>query len=595
MCGIAGIIRFDNAPVTDSVLNSMTLALKHRGPDGHGVLSKNSVGIGHRRLSIIDLSGGSQPMTHDARGIWITYNGEIYNFKALRCELEKKAHRFITNSDTEVILRSYEEWGKECVNHFRGMFAFGIVDWQQQELFIARDHFGIKPLYYHLSKDVFVFSSEIQALFEVPEISAEIDLQAIDEYLCLQYVPSPRTGFVSVKKLSPAHHMSISFSGKNSSPVQYWTPDFKPDHSLVEADWIVRVDDTIRDSVKAHLVSDVPFGVFLSGGVDSSLVLAYMSDLLDEPIHAFTIGFEDPDFDETGFAALAARKCNAAHHVKYLNNMALSLLPKIVKHHGDLFGDSSAIPMYYLSRFAREDYKMVLSGDGADEMFAGYWSHMDWMAYYDNNRNSPPDPAYWLQLVSQMTHQKRRDLWREEYRKQLPPILEVFEKELSFASKFTLCNQAQYLDLKSYLPNVILTKVDIASMMHGLEVRTPFIDVELFELISTIPENINVHRDPGGSWHGKSLLKKVAERYFPAEFLNRPKQGFAPPLADWLLDTKGHDVQLLERLCGHGSKIMEYFDPVAIQRLISTRSAKPLWLLLVLEEWLTQTQDRSPA
>lgn len=594
MCGIVGLLNIDKRAVSRDLLDNMTMSLAHRGPDGSGIEIQGNVGFGHRRLSIIDPAGGRQPMSNEDGKVWVTFNGEIYNFRELTNELKGKGHRFISHSDTETIVHAYEEWGDRCVERFRGMFAFAVADHRTGKLFLARDHFGIKPLFYLKQEGVFAFASEVQALRMVPNIQWSIDLSAVDQYLWLQYIPAPRTAFEQIKKLPPAHRMTVSFDGHSTGPEKYWDLRFEPDYSRSENEWIEALDETIADSVKAHLISDVPFGAFLSGGVDSSLILAYMTRILNRPVKAFSIGFEEPEFNETPFARYAAETWGAEHHVEIVKPDALSILPDLVRCYGDLFGDSSAIPTYYISQLARINLPMVLSGDGADELFAGYWSHGYWLNSFQQDRHLQPSLAHWLKFINYISPEQRRLLWREEYKRFSPAAMETFEEAFAATSSFSLCHKAQFMDIKTYLPYDILTKVDTASMMHGLEVRPPFVDVKVAELAATIPEHRSIAKNLNGQWEKKLLLKKVGEKYYPPSFLNRPKMGFAVPLKKWFAPSGDLHGVLRQRLIGNDSKLKEFFNTTTIQQFVSANATGPLWLLLFLDEWLRQNNCPPP-
>ncbi|RNC66000.1 MAG: asparagine synthase (glutamine-hydrolyzing) [Desulfuromonadales bacterium] len=591
MCGIAGILNTHNAAVSEPLLDEMTRSLAHRGPDGSGIEISGPVGFGHRRLSIIDPAGGRQPMFNEDGRVWVTFNGEIYNYRELRAELQGKGHRFVSNSDTETIVHAYEEWGERCVERFRGMFAFAVADHREGKIFLARDHFGIKPLYYLQEGGVFAFASEVQALRKLPGIPWSLDLTAMDQYLWLQYIPAPRTAFEQVRKLPPAHRMTIHFDGRTTGPEQYWELQFRPDYNRSEQEWIEALDEAMADSVRAHLVSDVPFGAFLSGGVDSSLILGYMTRILNRPVKAFSIGFEEPEFNETPYARFAAERWGADHHIEIVKPDALAILPDLVRCYGDLFGDSSAIPTYYVSQVARRNVPMVLSGDGADELFAGYWSHGDWLNSFQQDRSIRPSLAHWLSFINYADTGRRLSLWRDEYRDVCPAPQETFERAYATARPFSPCHKAQFLDVKTYMTYDILTKVDIASMMHGLEVRPPFVDVKVAELAASVPEQFGIGKNLRGEWERKLLLKKVGEKYFPPEFLHRPKMGFAIPLTKWFAPSGHlHDI-LRQRLTGSGSTLLEFFNPAAMQELISANATGPLWLLLFCEEWLRQNRQ----
>ncbi len=615
MCGINGILQFDG-PARPEIVQRMTDCLAHRGPDGGGLHVQDRLGLGHRRLAIIDPAGGVQPLSNPQQDLWITYNGELYNYLDLRQQLSAKGYTFRTHSDTETVLYAYQEWGPQCVERFRGMFAFAIGDFKAGRLFLARDPLGIKPLYYIHQANRFAFASEIQALRALPDFPVELNLPAIDQYLWLQYIPAPQTVFEQVFKLPPAHRMMVDFAGRTNGPEAYWQLEFRPNLARSQAEWIEALDEALRASVRAHLVSDVPFGAFLSGGVDSSAVVAYMAQILNRPVQTFTIGFEQAAYDESAYAQQAAQRWGTEHHLEIVRPDALEILPDLARHYGEPFGDSSAIPTYYVSRMARQYAPMVLSGDGGDEAFAGYQSYLGWMEWlaHDDLRRKPlwkraayplarkllpqryPDPqnrrpslANWLRFIEYLGRGQRSALWRPEYRRLVQDQNPVFDRAYAQAQGYPPASLAQYLDLHTYLPFDILTKVDVASMMHGLEVRTPIVDVRVIELAAAIPQDLSIGRGPGGSWEGKRLLKQVLQRYYPAEFLNRPKMGFAVPIQDWL-GGDGRGAALRQRLLGPESSLQAWFDPAAIASLIERGQARGLWLLLFLEEWLRQNQ-----
>lgn len=618
MCGIVGIIR-SGKPAGKEEIERMTSALSHRGPDGSGIWREHNVAIGHRRLSIIDLETGQQPMCNEDGTVWITYNGELYNFPDLRKNLEERGHRFKTRSDTEVIVHAYEEWRDACVERFRGMFAFGIVDQKRQRVFLARDHLGIKPLVYYSDGDCCAFASEIQALRPIDGARFSLDLQAIDQYLWLQYIPPPRSVFKEVKKLPPAHRMSVTFDGHVSEPEEYWRIEFKPDHGKSEQDWLEGLDAVLTDSVKAHLVADVPFGAFLSGGVDSSAVVAYMARVMERPVKTFSIGFEEDAYNELKYAEVAAKRWGTEHHFAIVRPNALEILPTLVRHYGEPFGDSSAVPTYYVCKMARQHVPMVLSGDGGDETFAGYHSYLAWMKYLSGG-NPPVGPAWkqalypyaqrlfpsrypaflkhgaelenWLSFINYIPTRQRKSLWRREYHHVVSARIECFEKEFSRAGAYTHASKGQYLDLKTYLPFDILTKVDVASMMNSLEVRTPFADRRVVEFAATIPESFNIRKDETGEWHGKLLVKKLMERFYPADFVSRRKMGFGVPLQTWFARTGSLHGEVVRRLTGKDSQLHEYFNPTAMGKLIHDNLSGPVWLLLFLEEWLREHERK---
>ncbi len=372
MCGIVGLLRFDAQTADYDTVAPLIKALVHRGPDDEGLIVRGPAILGHTRLSIIDLEGGRQPLANEDETVWITYNGEIYNYRELREYLEAKGHIFRTKSDTEVIVHAYEQWGDSCVEYFRGMFAFAILDLRVRRFFLGRDHFGIKPLYYLRTNTFFAFASEIQVLRLLPDVDWTLDLGAIDEYLRLRYIPAPKTIYCNVQKMLPAYRLSVTFDGKCSPPEEYWQLEFRPNFRRSQEDTLEELDEVVRDSVRAHLVADVPFGAFLSGGVNSSTIVAYMAEILGRPIATFSIGFDETGFDELPYARQAANIWHTEHQEEIVKPAALSILPQLVQNYGEPFGDHSAIPTYYVSRLARSRVTMVLSGDGGDECFAGY-------------------------------------------------------------------------------------------------------------------------------------------------------------------------------------------------------------------------------
>ena len=608
MCGITGLLNFQQT-IDKQAIAAMTASLSHRGPDGDGIWLNDRVAIGHRRLAIIDLATGQQPLCNEDETIWIAFNGEIYNYLELREQLIKAGHKFKTKSDTEVIVHAYEEWGDSCVEKFRGMFAFGIVDLNQRRIFLARDQLGIKPLYYLYTSSCFAFASEIQALRQLP-VSLDLDLQAIDQYLWLQYIPAPRTVFQQIKKLPPAHRISITFEGKLSEPQEYWQLNFQPNITRSESDWLEELDFILKDSIKAHLVSDVPFGAFLSGGVDSSAIVAYMIQMLEKPVKTFSIGFEEAEFNELNYAEIPAKQWQTEHYTQIVKPESLEvLLPKLVKHYGEPFGDSSAIPTYYVCKMARQHVTMVLSGDGGDECFVGYNTYLSWLqwlhqeekplwkrfAYPIAHKLKPerypariPNLQSWFRYITQIPSDIRSELWREEHRRMVREPIEIFEKENLKIQNYSWSQKAQYLDIKTYMPFSILTKVDIASMINSLEVRTPIVDVKVFEFAATIPEYLNIAKNAQGDWEGKLLLKKLLSRYYPKDFLHRPKMGFSTPIEKWL-SPQGISRKAVEaRLLDTNSRLHEYFQPETIQKMLKQRLTHPLWLLLFLDEWLNQ-------
>lgn len=620
MCGIAALLQTDGSPLNEWALQQMTNALTHRGPDGGGVHTSGSLGLGHRRLSIIDLKGGHQPLSNEDGTVWITFNGEIYNYRELQRELISRGHRFRTNSDTETIVHAYEEWGVDCLERFRGMFAFAIWDQRRRELFLARDRFGIKPLLYWERPGLFGVASEMQGLQAHPDFNGTIDPAAIDLYLHYQYIPAPHTIYHEVHKLPPAHYLVVRADGTHAEPQRYWDFAFQPDRSLSEAEWVERLDAALRETIATHLVSDVPFGAFLSGGLDSSTVVAYMQRELQSPVRTFTIGHASPAYDERLWAAEAARICGAEHHIETVEPDAMELLPTLVRHFGEPFSDSSAIATYYVSRMARQHVKMVLSGDGGDELFAGYHNYpaiiweadpqisfarrsKRWLADRARAARIWPDRPraadYKYARTAVFPEETRRSLWRMDFTPNVVQTRQWFNRDFAAQPDECLLNRMQRYDIKNYIAYDNLPKVDTASMCHGLEVRVPLLDHVFLQTAAQVPPELKLHSTgscngrlvPGVPVTGKYLLKKNGERFFSSEFLHRQKRGFEVPVQDWFSGPQRDEMR--ERLIGRDSPLLDYFQYEPLQHLVDQASRDRVsawrgWSLLVLEEWLQQ-------
>lgn len=618
MCGIAGIVRWNQSPPDRSEIERMTAAIAHRGPDGVGFLLRDNVSLGHRRLAIIDPELGIQPMSNGDGSVWITYNGELYNYRELKHELQQQGHQFVTNSDTEVVIHAYQQWGPECLQRFRGMFAFALADFGNRKLFLVRDHFGIKPLYYRIGRNYLGFASELAALREIDDEVPAGNLFALELYLRYQYIPAPHTVYRDIYKLPPASYLLLDFDGPVTEPVRYWDVSFRPAQGRTAQDWEDEVDAAITDSVRAHLVADVPFGVFLSGGIDSSLVALKMSQILDRPVQAFAIAFKEEQYSELGFAEQVAERCGIELHTEVVADSSLDFLPELIAHYGEPFGDSSAVPTWHVSKLARERVPMVLSGDGGDEAFAGYGTYTYWLDRNPLTRTfsdlgSPRASFYWARraartrltsgswhdldewqnIIYYVDDQRRRDLWRPEHHDLVTRACEVFADADRIARKHDRVAYAQYLDFRTYLPFDILTKVDVASMYHGLEVRPPFIDVRVVELAARLPLEQRIGRNGSSDRIPKYLLKKILGRVFPPEFINRRKQGFAIPRDLWFGPGQPARKLLESVLFDPASRLEEFFNPQQIQLQLDLHNgghdnSNALWLLLVLGLWLGQ-------
>lgn len=600
MCGICGIIEYGKNIDNLCDIEKMITAIRHRGPDGTGFFMKNNIALGHARLSIIDIETGKQPMSNEDDSLWVTFNGEIYNYKEIKDELKQKGHIFKSNSDTEIIVHSYEEWGKDCLKRFRGMFAFCVADYKNNEIFLARDQFGIKPLYYRKEKDYLAFSSELNAFKELGGKKLEGSLQSVDYFLRYQYIPTPFTIYKNVYKLPPGSYMTIKSNGESEGPVIFWDLEFKCKKNISEKEWLERIEKTIEDSVEAQLVSDVPFGVFLSGGVDSTLVALKMKKILKKPIMAFSIGFEEEGYSELEYAKKAAAKIGLDLHCEIMKPMNIDLLSDLVYHYGEPFGDSSMVATWYVSKLARKYVPMVLSGDGGDESFGGYSSYESWMEkdrklsiteyFFGHNLDE------WQKRILYMNKELRESLWKKEFYQISEKACPLFVQASNKAKNFDRLAYAQYLDFKTYLPCCILTKVDIASMYHGLEVRPPILDIKLAEIFSQLPVDIRYRKIAGGKHIGKYALKKILNKYFDDDFVYRNKQGFAIPRHRWFLK-EGLWRNDLERIVlDKESQMYDWFDIKSVEKLLDDHSesqdnSSPLWLLFVLGIWLKKNPE----
>ncbi len=627
MCGIAGLA---GAMRTDRhVLSRMTDALRHRGPDGEGSFWDQDVGLAMRRLAIIDVAGGDQPIYSEDRSVCVVFNGEIYNFQELRAELRAAHHHFETASDTEVVVHAYEEYGPECVERLWGMFAFALWDSHRQLLLLARDRLGKKPLVYYAAPDGgLAFASELQALLAHPSIPRELNHTAIDDYLTYLYVPAPTTAYKNVWKLPPGHRLTWT-PGRAPQVERYWDLGASPDLTCSEDEALNMFGDLVRDATRRRMVADVPVGVFLSGGLDSSSIVAHMAGLSARPIKTFSIGFSDRDFDELRYARLVAQRFGTDHHELIVEPDALAILPRLVEHYGEPYGDSSAVPTYYLSQITRQHVTVALNGDGGDELLAGYERH--WAAgvaaHYDRLpefvRNGLIRP-----LVPLMPETRRRSLVRRAKRFMTgvqQPIAQRYlhwvgamtptQKSMLYTPDFKAAlagndsshwlrdlwssmprgdavQQFQRADTLLYLPNDLLAKVDITSMANSLEARSPLLDHRIVELCAALPTRYKL-RGRTSKW----LLRRLMRDQLPAEILSRPKMGFGVPVGEWLrgdLRPLLDDTVLSSRALARG-----YFTPGAVRSLVDDhvsarvdRTAQ-VWALLMLELWFRAFIDRA--
>lgn len=611
MCGISGIINYDNNQHIDSIeLSKMTDAIKHRGPDGYGYWIYKNIGLGHRRLSIIDLEGSAQPMSIEDENFTLTYNGEIYNFQELKRELIKLGADFKTRGDTEVLLKSYEQWGTGCLHKFRGMFSFAIVDKVKQEVFLARDHFGIKPLIYHTGRSCFLFGSEIHQIVQHSSFRKEINLTALSEYMKFGYIPSPLTIYNNVHKLDPGNYLRVDFNGKILEKNEYYDVDFLPNSSFSFEQWVEETEKAIDSSVNYHKIADVPYGTFLSGGIDSSLIASSLARQ-GKDVDAFTMGFNNKQFNEVPFAKEVAKQYNLKHHIEYVDMSDVeAIFPKLIQHYGEPFSDSSAIPTYYITKKIQETLPVVLSGDGGDEAFGGYFSYQNFLKieapnapkhHYKNQLKgflkhvglkyaTAPRKSNiydWINIVSYHNEEKVTSLLNKDVLKEVDTKSEIYHKwyEKARLKGYDPYTTASYLDYKTYIHGDILTKVDIASMMNSLEVRTPLIDKEMIGLMSKIPSKYKISRNRDGSWNKKMILNSIAEKRFGSDFINRKKQGFSVPLQDWFSEKTSIGNDFKSIINSNKSEIFNFLDFDAIHK-IGDKNTNSKYQLYFLEKWL---------
>lgn len=625
MCGIAGIFHLETAkPVDPERVKRMTDAIAHRGPDGSGVWTAPGLGLGHRRLSIIDLDGGAQPMHSDDGALTLTFNGEIYNFLALRQELESAGYTFRTHSDSEVILQGWRHWGADCVSRFQGMFAFAIHDARTKQLFIARDRVGVKPLFYAPIADGSVlFGSELKALTAHPALRREIDLSAVDDFMAFGYVPDHACILRGVKKLPAGHHLTLQQGRPLPEPIQYWDIDYSKRTRGSQAELSEELLRLLRQSVASRMVADVPLGAFLSGGVDSSAVVAMMAEASRQPVKTCAIGFDVPAVDESAYAERIARRFATDHRSREVAADDFGLIDMLAYHFDEPFADASALPTYRVCELAREDGTVALSGDGADEALAGYRRHMfhhkeeqirsmlprslrgplfsglgkvypkaDWAPQPLRAKTTllslgRSGPEGYTDAVSLTNPDVRHRLYSERMRSLVGGYrAETYMEQLMIhAPARSGLDQAQYADMKMWLPGDILTKVDRMSMAVGLEAREPLLDHHLLEFMASLPEKMRIR-----SGQGKWLLKKTMEPYLPSDILYRPKMGFVTPIDAWFRGPLAPQARALSTSLMFSQ--MDLFDSKAIAQAAEdhitgrANNGRLLWQLVMLEKSL---------
>ena len=624
MCGVCGLIDYKaNSSFGEDIIRKMCKEIQHRGPDDEGVyINKEplAVGLGHRRLSIIDLSSaGHQPMSNEDKTIWVIFNGEIYNYKVLREDLKKTGHTFKSHSDTETIIHLYEEYGEECVKYLRGMFVFALWDERQKKLYLARDRTGKKPLLYYHKNNKFCFASEFTSLLTSGLIEKNIRHESLDEYLTYGYVPAPFTIYEDVFKLPPANILILKNNEVTIKP--YWRLDYGNKINISENDAVEEILRLLKESVNIRLYSDVPLGAFLSGGIDSSAVVAFMSQLSSKKVKTFSIGFEDEDYSELKYARNIAKKFNTEHHEFIVKPKALEILPLLVERYGEPYADSSCVPTYYVSQQTKQFVTVALNGDGGDESFAGYERYQA-MLTAEIFHKIPYPAKILIQKLSRflpdsidaknklrrmkrfidgasLPYNKRYMRWvgifddgfkRELYSDKFANILKG-ANSISFIEPFLTNSDSSHVldrllntDVHGYLPNDLLVKVDITSMANSLEVRSPFLDHKLMEFAAKLPAEYKLR----GSTK-KYILKKAIGDLLPSENVHRRKMGFGVPVGKWFREELREFLK--ETLLSQSLLKREYFKPEVIKSMVKDHINKrkdysfQLWSLLMLELW----------
>ncbi|MBN7820368.1 XrtA/PEP-CTERM system amidotransferase [Bowmanella yangjiangensis] len=624
MCGIAGILHTGGQQVDESLLAAMNDMQLHRGPDAGDYLVEHQIGLAHRRLSIIDLEGSPQPMQSACGRACIVFNGEIYNFKELHEELSAKGHKFNTRGDTETILNAWLEWGEDCVHKLRGMFAFAIWDRPSKTLFMARDRLGIKPLFYTLlSSGELVFGSELKVLTRHPQFDKTLRKEAVEDYFSFGYVPDPHCIYQNSFKLMPGHTLTIKPEQKGlPEQREYWDVPVHWDHQIDEHSAPDELIERMKEAVRIRMVAEVPLGAFLSGGVDSSAVVAMMSQLQDEPVNTCAIGFDVEQFNETEFAEMVAKRYQTNHRVETVSQDDFDLIDHLAFLYDEPYADSSAIPTYRVCELARKHVTVALSGDGGDELFAGYrrynlhmheerirqmlplwlrkpifaplgrfYPKLDWAPRFLRGKTTFQSMAMdtvegYHNSMSILRTDERRKLFSPDYVESLNGYssLAVFRKYGDKVAHLDPLKQTQYIDMKTYLVGDILTKVDRASMAHSLEVRVPLIDHKFVEWAFAIPSALNLS---GGV--GKRMFKKSLEPHLPDDVLYRPKMGFAVPLSNWFrgpLKDRLYSALLSEHMAASGFFDMNHIRTMIDQHVRNVRDySAPLWALLMFESF----------
>ena len=629
MCGITGKIYFNDKTVNEQDILLINEKIQHRGPDDGGafISADQKTGLGHRRLSIIDLSSlGHQPMNYLDR-YWIVFNGEIYNFQEKKEMLQKEGYSFKSKTDTEVILALYDKFGKKCLDHLRGMFSFAIYDEKEKTIFCARDRIGKKPFKYYIDENVFIFASEIKAILTQSEYMKRPDYIAIHHYLTLQYVPAPLTGFENIKKLEPAHYLFIDLKTKIVEKKKYWRLDYSEKLDLSKDEWKKKITDKLEECVKLRMLSDVPLGIFLSGGIDSSVVVGMASKFSDNPVKTFSVGFEDESYNELAYARIIADKFKTEHREFIVKSDAIELLPMLVRQFEEPFADPSALPTYYVSKMTRNYVTVALNGDGGDENFAGYFRYslfklalmLEKISFVNKIfilpitrffskiiKNTFFDRAYnfaktlsdnfacrYVGYICYFSNEIKNEIYTEEFKNKVwrKNTYDIIVDKFREAKAKNRMDQMLYADFSTYLSDDLMVKSDIDSMAVSLEGRSPFLDHELLELTAKIPANLKLK----GMNNKKYILKEAVEGLIPEEIIHRKKMGFGVPIDHWFrndLERYAKNILLSEKTINR-----KLFKTEKIRKILDKHSdtrincARKIWALLVLELWFREYFD----
>jgi asparagine synthase (glutamine-hydrolysing) len=626
VCGIVGQVRADGRPVARALVDRMCATLEHRGPDSRGVHLNGTVGLGIQRLRVIDIDSGDQPIYNEDGSAVVVFNGEIYNYRQLRAQLIKAGHRFRTEADTEVIVHLYEEQGLACVQALDGMFAFALWDACRSRLIIARDRVGKKPLFYAVRNGCLTFASELAALVADPEIERTVDPRALDGFLTYGYVPGPLSIYSGIAKLPPAS--TLVYSGGDVDVERYWRLDYSRKRAIGDRSLIrEEVREAITSAVRKRLIADVPLGAFLSGGIDSSAVVAAMAEVGGEPVRTFSIGFGNERFNELPHARVVAERFGTDHHEFIVEPDAVEIAPRIARHYGEPFADASAIPSFYVSELTRKYVTVALNGDGGDESFGGYSRYAAVMlaqqlarlprplltrvsaladrlspdASIDSPRNrirrllgslALPPAAQYARYTAYFDDEQRDDLYTEDFKALLDDsvVPDVISNPWMGASGQSILDVMLEVDVESYLPSDLLVKIDIATMAHSLEARSPLLDTYLMELAASLPPELKVR-----GREKKIILREALRGQLPDEILDRPKRGFGVPLVDWLrgdLRNWSREILLDDVTIGRG-----YFQMTSVRSLLDQHAAgradcsMRIWALIMLELWHREFMD----